>query len=186
MTYLSDDLPKGSAVLDASVIINILGTGSAAEVLTGLGHPSLVEERTLREVLRHPLAEWDLPSTLQDLEKSGCLQVVRMSDHEYETYLGLVSGSLGTRLGVGESAAMAIAAKGASLVLDERKARRRSSALAPPPILASSLQLLLSSALRQGWPASRTRELVASARLHARMSIVKEEMPLLQALLGEA
>lgn len=186
MTYLSDNLPKGSPVLDASVVINVLGTGAAAGVLAGLGHPSIVEERTLREVLRHPLAEMDLPSALQDLRKREYLQVVRMSDAEYETYLQLVSGSLGTRLGVGESAAMAIAPKGACLVLDERKARRRSASLAPPPMLASSLQLVFASAARQGWSASRTRELVASARLHARMSILKEETPMLDALLNAA
>jgi hypothetical protein len=104
LTCLSDTLPKGSPVLDASVVINILGTGAAADVLAGLGHPSFVEERTLREVLRHPLTDTDLPQALKDLQRRGNLKVVRMTDQEYETYLGLVSGSLGSRLGIGESA----------------------------------------------------------------------------------
>ena len=186
MTCLSDALPKGSPVLDASVVINILGTGAAADVLAGLGHPSLVEERTLREVLRHPLTDTDLPQALKHLQGRGHLKVVRMTDQEYGTYLGLVSGSLGSRLGVGESAAISIAARGQCLVLDDRKARRRSCSLTPQPAIASSLQLILASAARQGWSASRARELVSSARLHARMAVIGEEMLLLDGLLKEA
>ncbi len=186
LTCLSDALPKGSPVLDASVVINILGTGAAADVLAGLGHPSLVEERTLREVLRHPLTDTDLPQALKHLQGRGHLKVVRMTDQEYGTYLGLVSGSLGSRLGVGESAAISIAARGQCLVLDDRKARRRSCSLTPQPAIASSLQLILASAARQGWSASRARELVSSARLHARMAVIGEEMLLLDGLLKEA
>lgn len=182
MTCLSDNLPDGPPVLDASVVINVLGTGCAVQVLAGLGHPSIIEERTLREVLRHPLPGLNLEAALGDLRMRGVLHEVRMSDVEYETYLGLVSGSVGTRLGVGESAALAIATQGSCLVLDDRKARRRALIHAGAPPVASTLLLLLASAARQGWPVNRARDLVESARVHARMAVLKEELPLLEAL----
>jgi predicted nucleic acid-binding protein len=185
LSYLSDVLPQGSPILDASVVINLLGTGAAADLLSGLGAPSLIEERTLREVLRHPLADIDLASALQDLQGLGLLQVLRMADVEYETYLGMVTGPPGTRLGIGESAAIAIAARGACLVLDDRKARRRTGSLPMAPPLATSLGVMLSSASRQGWSASRIRELIESARLHSRMSVIKEEVSLMDALRRE-
>lgn len=182
LTCLSDNLPDGPPVLDASVVINVLGTGHAEQVLAGLGHPSLIEERTLREVLRHPLPGLNLAAALGGLRMRGVLLEVRMSDVEYETYLGLVSGSVGTRLGVGESAALAIATQGSCLVLDDRKARHRALIHAGAPPVASTLRLLLASAARQGWPVNRARDLVESARIHARMAVLKEELPLLEAL----
>jgi hypothetical protein len=182
LTCLSDTLPDGPPVLDASVVINVLGTGYAVHVLTGLGHPSLIEERTLREVLRHPLPGLDLEAALGDLRMRGLLHEVRMSDVEYEAYLGLASGSVGTRLGVGESAALAIATRGSCLVLDDRKARRRALIQPGAPPVASTLRLLLASAARQGWPLNRARDLVESARAHARMAVLKEELLLFEAL----
>lgn len=182
MTYLSDSIPKGSPVLDASVVINILGTGAAEDVFAAVGSPSLVEERTLREVLRHPLEGFDLEASLAGLKDRGHLLEVRMSGEEYQTYLSLVSGPLGTKLGVGESAAMAIAARGACLILDDRKARRRCPSLSSNPALATSVQLMVSCAARQLWPAARMLQLVASARMHARMSISKEDEAVLTEL----
>jgi predicted nucleic acid-binding protein len=172
-------------VLDASVLINLLGSGEAAAILAGVGHVSLVEQRTLREVLRHPIHGLQLLPALEDLKHRDLLQEVRMTDEEYETYLQLVSGPLGGRLGVGESAAIAISTRAACLILDDRKARRTASEHPTAPAVVSTLRLVLSSAARQRWPLARARASVSSARRHAKMGVLREELPLLAELLGE-
>ncbi len=185
LNLLSDYLPSGKAVLDASVIINLLGTKEPAAVLGALGHTCLVEQRTLREVCRHPVPGLLAEPILADLVSQGLLEVVRMTDDEYEIYLSYVSAPLGTRLDDGESAALAVAARGACVVIDERKARRRAAATAPNIVVMSTLHLILTSAHRAGWNVPRAKGLVEQAIKHSRMAAPKEEAALLANLLGD-
>lgn len=184
MNLLSDHLPSGQAVLDASVIINLLGTKEPVAVLDALGHKCLIEERTLREVCKHPVPGLLAEPVLADLISRDLLEEVRMTDEEYEVYLGYVSPPLGTRLDVGESAALAVAGRGACVVIDERRARRRAAAAVPNIIVVSTLQLVLTSAHRAGWGAARAKNLVEQAIQHSRMAAPKEEAALLARLLG--
>lgn len=184
MTWLSDHLPAGQPVLDASVIINLLGTHQPAEVLRALGHRSLVEERTLREVRKHPVPGLQLEPVLDELRSQGLLEAVRMTDDEYEVYLGYVSAPLGKRLDDGESAALAISPRGSCIVLDERKARGRAASDAPALVVVSSLRLFITSAHRAAWPPSKLRELVEAALSSARMGVPKDEQTLLAEVLA--
>lgn len=186
LTLLSDHLPSGIVVLDASVLINLLGCGEPVAVLAGLGHKCLMEQRTLKEVRRHPIPGVELEPTVRRLLSDSTLEEVRMTDDEYEGYLSLVTGPLGTRLDDGESAALAIAARGASLILDERRARKRAVSLSNVPSIASTLRLMFTSGYRQGWDLTRVRDLVASARLHARMGVPREDSFLLEELFNGA
>ncbi|MCU4119727.1 hypothetical protein [Variovorax sp. N23] len=184
MTWLIDQLPAGQPVLDASVIINLLGTHQPVEVLRALGHRSLVEERTLKEVRKHPVPDLRIEPVLDELRTQGLLEEVRMTDVEYGVYLGYVSPPLGQRLDVGESAALAIAARGACIVLDERKARNRAAGNAPNLVVVSSLRLFIASAHRAGWAPSKVRHLVESARASARMGVPRDEQSLLAQVLA--
>jgi predicted nucleic acid-binding protein len=183
LTLLNDLLPRGIVILDASVLINLLGCGEPVAVLTGLGEKCLMEQRTLNEVRKHPIPGVDLNAPLSDLFAAGTLEEVRMTDNEYETYLTFVSGLLGTRLDDGESAALAISGRGSSIVLDERKARRRAGECARAVAVASTLQLMVTSGHRQAWSVQRVRHLVAAARAHSRMGVPKEDSALLEQLL---
>ncbi|MGE4242092.1 hypothetical protein [Ramlibacter sp.] len=186
MTLLNDYLPIGVTILDASVLINLLGCGQCVAVLEGLGEKCLMEERTLKEVCKHPIPGFDHAETLRILRSSGTLEEVRMTDEEYETYLTFVSGPLGTRLDDGESAALAISRRGASIIIDERKARRRivaDSTFASGVAVASTLQLMLTSGHRQAWTVRKIQELVNSARQHARMGVPKEDSALFEKLM---
>ena len=182
MTLLSDYLPRGEIILDASVLINLLGCGEPVAVLEGLGDKCLMEQRTLKEVRRHPIPGFSHLEPLHALLSSGTLEEVRMNDAEYEIYLTLVSGPLGTRLDDGESAALALLGRASSIVLDERKARRRAGTHGVT--VASTLQLLVTSGQRQAWSVQKVRNLVVSARQHARMGVPKEDAALLDALLS--
>lgn len=184
MTLLSDHLPAGSLVLDASVVINLLGTGQPAEVLAGLQQRCLVEQKTMQEVKRHPIPGFKLEERLGELFGDGLLEVVRMTEAEYETFIQLVHAPLGVRLGDGESAAIAIASRCEAIVLDDRRARTRVGLIAPSLATASTLRLVLTSAYRQGWAERKAAELVSLARLHARMAVPREDALLLSTLMG--
>lgn len=186
LSLLNDYLPRGLVILDASVLINLLGSGHCVAVLQGLGEKCLMEERTLKEVCKHPIPGFDHTETLRILRSSRTLEEVRMTNEEYETYLSFVSGPLGTRLDDGESAALAISTRGASIVIDERKARRRAvedPKFATGVAVASTLQLMLTSGHRQAWSVRRIQELVTSARQYARMGVPKEDSALLEKLM---
>ena len=184
MSWLSDHLPRGELVLDASVIINLLGTGEPVELLRGLGQSCLIEQRTLQEIQKHPVPGFNLTPTLNTLLTEGTLQEVRMTDNEYETFIRLIHAPLGVRLGDGESAAIAICARCAGIVLDEKRARRIVAIEAPETVVASSLKLILSSAHRQAWPLARLQESIQMARGHARMGVPKDEVDLLNRVLA--
>ncbi len=184
MTLLSDHLPSGTLVLDASVVINLLGTGRPVEVLAGLRQRCLIEQKTLQEVKRHPIPGFKLEERMDMLFRDGLLEAVRMTDAEYEVFIELVHAPLGVRLGDGESAAIAIASRGAGIVLDEKRARRRVAEMLPALAAVSSLRLVLTSAHRQNWTESEAAELVALARLHSRMGVPREDAPLLAQLMS--
>jgi predicted nucleic acid-binding protein len=177
LSYLRDHLPAGPLILDTSVVINLLGTGEATAVLAALGHPCLVEERALREVLRHPMHGCDLTSAMAELQTNGLLKEVRMTPREYELFLQV-------GLGPGESAAIAIAARGACVVLDDRLARRYARSVANFPLLGSSLTLILTGTFRAGEQIARARKLIEAARMNSRMGVPPEERPVLQHILG--
>lgn len=184
MSWLSDYLPAGRPVLDASVIINLLGTGEPVEVLRALGHKCLVEQRTLREIRRHPVPDFRIEPVLDDLRNLDLLEEVRMTDEEYEVYLRYVSGPLEIRLDDGEGAALAVAPRGACIVLDERKARSRAAADIRALVVVSSLRLLVTCAHRAGWPALRARQWVERATLNAQMGVPRDERALLTQVLS--
>lgn len=184
LTLLSDHLPPGPLVLDASVVINLLGTGQPVEVLAGLRQRCLIEQKTLQEVKRHPIPGFNLEERLEVLCRDGLLEVARMTDAEYAVFIELVHAPLGVRLGDGESAAIAIAPRGAGIVLDEKRARRRVAETLPALATVSSLRLVLTSAHRQDWTESKAAELVALARLHSRMGVPREDAPLLEQLMS--
>jgi predicted nucleic acid-binding protein len=184
LTLLHDYLPRGVVVLDASVLINLLGCGECVAVLEGLRETCLMEVRTLKEVRKHPIPGRDHVGPLRALFSSGTLEEVRMTEEEYETYLTFVSGPLGTRLDDGESAALAISGRASTIVLDERKARRRAAEVIKDATVASTLKLMLTSGHRQAWSIQKVRELVAASRQNSRMGVPKEDMPLLDELLG--
>ena len=173
----------GAFILDASAIINLLGSGDMPAVVRALGATCFVETRTLREIQRHPIPGLDHRPVLADLQREGRLTVERMSGLEYETNLSLVAGTLASRLGSGESAAIALAARGHALVLDENKARRIVAQSFPAVPFFSTLRLLLAAAQRASLPVEQVRQWVLSARVHARMGVPREEQSELEELM---
>lgn len=180
---LFDYLPPGPFVLDASAIINLLGCGDMPGVLRALGGACIVEERTLKEVRRHPVPGQNHGPVLDGLQQLGALKVERMTSVEYDVYLSLVQGSIVSRLDDGESAAIALASRGYAVILDENKARGVVSRDYPNIPFCSTLRLLLTAGKRGPWPVERVQQLVLSARRHARMGVPRGERHVLSCLM---
>ena len=175
MSLLSSTFPSGPLVLDASVLLNLLATGNAPEILNALGVPCWVEERTAAEVRRSPGERTD-SMPLRALFDDGYLQSCRMSPAAYDVYISLISGPSAHALDDGESAAIAVAATGlGSVVLDDKKARRICSECFGQVSMVSSLLLLVEAARRAQWHEDRLLHVIQRAREVSRMSIVPAE-----------
>jgi predicted nucleic acid-binding protein len=166
-------------VIDTSAVINILGCGAGRSLLRSLGRTCIVEERVLGKLTYHPIALRDAHQEIQDLVREGLLNVVRMDDDDYELFLELSASSGHPGLGVGESAAIAIAARrGHFLVLDDRKARRRTATRYPELRLITSAALFLEAANAGGLSIQEARAFFTCAINNAGMCILKEERSL--------
>ena len=106
-----------------------------------------------------------------------------MTSSEYAIYLSLVQGSITMRLDEGESAAIALTARGYPVVLDENKARGVVTRSFPGTPFCSTLRLLLTAAVRGAWPLERVQQLVLSSRRHARMGVPRDDRDLLGKLM---
>lgn len=176
MHSISDTIPSGPLVLDASVVFNLLACGRPNDVLGAIGEVFIIEERTLAEIKRHPIEGMCHKEVLGRLIKSGFVRAHRMGHAEYDVYLGLVTGKPSDCLDDGESAAIAVAANsGHTIILDDGKARRIRRERFPSIVSISSLGLFLTAGARANWSTAEIREVVNAARENARMNIVKGE-----------
>jgi predicted nucleic acid-binding protein len=184
LSWFRDYLPEGQLILDASVIINLLGCGAASDVFSALPLPCLVEEKVLGEISRHPIPGLCHAKGLQALEASGFIVRTKMNDDEYGRFLSLVQAPLGQRLDAGESATLVVAqGRALSVVIDENKARSYVSSCFPEVATVSTLRLFISATFRLGHDVAFLQSLLGLARSHARMGVPKDEKSLLNDVL---
>lgn len=163
-------------VLDASVIINLLGCEHASAVLAAIDVPVFVEERTLKEIKRHPISGRSHIDELDALIAGGLIRIVRMSDEAYEIYLSLIDDASPSSLGDGESAAIAVAATlGYCVVLDDRKARRVFGERYSGYSLLSTIRLFVEAAENCSVVSAKFEKIVELALGNARMGIPSED-----------
>ena len=163
-------------VLDASVLINFLGSGAAERLLTALPGPALVADRAFREVLRDPSGR--IPSTdiRQALVEAGLVEVRPLEGTQALLYLELASAPDPDRLDDGEAATVALAvACGAVPVLDETKARRVYRSRFPGRPLESTAGLFRRLNDGERLPPDDLRSALYQALRQARMHVVSEE-----------
>lgn len=169
-------MSQETVVLDASPMLNILGSGSPQLILTSFAGACLVEENTLKEIQRDPFDGGPALPIIERLIASACLRVTRMGSAAYEHYLELVASDSVHGLGRGESAALAYANEiGAIVVLDDRKARRIGKMKFPKCIQWTSVELFKRGLRASGIPKNQTADLVRFAIGKARMHISPED-----------
>lgn len=123
MTYSSSLASDPSPlILDTSVLINLHASQHGEHVLTAMPNDVYVPEIVATE-LGHQTGKLNGEhGFLQTQAASGKVQIVPLSEEEYEVYAALVSGR--GSLGDGEAATIAVAASRNMIpVIDERKGR---------------------------------------------------------------
>jgi len=173
-------------VLDASVVINFLGTGNAAPLIRALGRKCMVERIAWREITRDPLTGKTATEPLNKLVSAGLLERQEMDPNATEVFLDLALAQPPDGLGDGEAATLALAAaNGASAVIDDKKALRIAAARLPSLRVLSTLDLLSCASVTSAVRRSTLADAVFSALTHARMRVPMEFRKWVVGLIGE-
>src|ERR1700752_2831367 len=86
-------------VVDASVAINLLGSGSPAELLRALQRPLVMEETARDEGCRNPADGRPAREALDKLVDTGLLAYARLSEEAYIVFTELTSAEPPNDLG---------------------------------------------------------------------------------------
>ena len=146
-------LPESPAtlVLDASAVLNLLGTGRAADVLRLVGRETVIVEEAVREVERNPLDGSAGSAAIDALVCAGLLHIRPLLPSGYEVFANLVAAPSPDGLDDGEAATVAYAVDvGGIPLLDEKKATRIATTL-PVPAPLCTLDLLSHTSVEGGW-----------------------------------
>lgn len=168
------DLDKVRLVLDASCLINLLGTGSSASVLGVIPSTVLIEEHPFREIRRHPIEGRDHASELRALQRNGLLEIVSLSESGNRIFRNFGATSLVVELDDGEAATIAyVVSEGDSMVpiIDERKATRVYQERWPRRPIIDTVTLFQMLTKHQRLSERVARDAIYSALLHARMQV---------------
>ena len=135
-------------VIDASVAINLLGTGRPADLLRMLNRRVLIDELALKEVTSDPFSKLPGREAIEALIRSGLISSVQLSALAFEVFLDLTGATPPDDLGDGEAATIAQSFDiGAVPVIDERKATRISLSLRPKHPVLHTIDILACSAV---------------------------------------
>lgn len=160
-------------VFDASVVLNLLGTGSPEQLLEALSFESLCTEQALREVTRDPRDGSNPELFLRSLDSRGLMQRVALSGDVLATFVDLVSAPSPNGLGDGEAATLAYAQHNGSIaVVDERKAVRIADQRGIP--IESTVDLLRRPDVEAAFTTAESRQLLFGALRNARMRVPAE------------
>ena len=159
-------------VLDASTVLNLLGTGHVAKLLTLLGRRITVSEEAAAETVRDPLGGGPGSIAIADLTAAGLLEIVTLSTTAYDAFTNLIAAPSPDGLDDGEAATLALALDhDFTAVLDERKAERIARELIPsrPPLC--TIDLLSHPSIVANLGETMLSEMVFSALKYARMRV---------------
>ena len=159
-------------VIDASVAINLLGTGRCADLLRMLNQRVLIDELALSEVTSDPFSKRPGREAMDELIRAGLISAARLSALAFEAFLELTGARPPDDLGDGEAATIAQSFDiGAVPVIDERKATRISLSLRPDHPILHTIDILACSAVTTSLTREEHGDLVYAALVHARMRV---------------
>jgi predicted nucleic acid-binding protein len=160
-------------VIDASVAINLLGTGRPADLLRMLKRKVLVDELALKEVTSDPFSKLPGREAMGALVRSGLISPVQLSASAFEgLFLELTGATPPDDLGDGEAATIAQSFDiGAVPVIDERKATRIALSLRPKHPILHTIDILGCSEVTGTLRPQELGDLIYAALFHARMRV---------------
>jgi predicted nucleic acid-binding protein len=174
-------------VMDASAIINLLGTGMPAPLLRNLGMRVLVAGQALGEVRRHPIPNEPIAPAMAELKPAGLIEEVQLGSAGYSMFLELVANDLSGGLDDGEASTIAAALEHhgeAIIVVDEKKAARIISMRWPERRCVDTVTVLAQARVRKGISDEVFGDALFSALKHARMRVPADGRDWIIGLIG--
>ena len=119
---LNDEIPL---IADTSVIINLLASGDAEQIFSGIKNPICIVEQIIDELeVGSDNGHLD-QSILNTLIDNGTVQMVSLNDDGWDVFGELVCGPTPNTLDDGEAATLAYCVTNGSVpIIDEKKANR--------------------------------------------------------------
>jgi predicted nucleic acid-binding protein len=174
-----------SLVLDASALLNLLGTGFAREILQALSRPVFITSEAAGEVRRNPRDGQPAEVLVREVEAEGLLRVVEISGHAYEVFIDLVGAQSPDDLDDGEASCIAHAEEvRATVVIDESKGARIALARNEVAGCLHSMDLLASAAMTDKFSQADIRAAVTGALQFARMRVPRNYLEWVIDLVG--
>jgi predicted nucleic acid-binding protein len=170
-----------SLALDASVLINFLGSGIPDRLIQAFAGRILVAEPVYKEVYNDPGHRVRPREWMESLDQGGLLEIVRLSGEALQRYLDFGAAGLDN----GEAATLALALdRNAIPVIDEKRARRLYAANYPGARLSSTVELFHELSERDAVAEDILRAGLFDAIRIARMRVLPEMMDWVIAAIG--
>ena len=161
-------------VLDASVIINIVGTNIHSKILAALKRPIYIEETVYKEFTVDPRTGKSSESFLMEMCTHDLIKIVSLSDSQYETFIELTGAQPPDDLDDGEAASISYAYGLSEIAVDDRKAIRIIRENFPTLISHTTLDILCSQSVVSELGVKALSIAIQNARANARMGIPKK------------
>jgi predicted nucleic acid-binding protein len=172
-------------IVDASVVINLNASGSAAEILRAVPNPVLVVDVVTDELRTATRSKRNDAALLARLVAEGLIAEVSIGDLRQDHFEGLVLGDNADTLDDGEAATIACAfEKGAVAVIDERKAKRICRARFTQLHVASTIDLIGLDVVASSLGPRLHAESVFKALIDGRMRVLPEHLDWVVGLIG--
>jgi len=182
-TCLTD--PAALIAADTSAVINLNGTGCAAEILRAIPNKLMVVDVVRRELGEGRLRGRRDADLLEELVAAGLAQIGELGDVAAVHFEKLVVGPAAMTLDDGEAATIAVAvARGAVAVIDERKAIRLSAEMFPELVVGCTVDILSHPNVHDSLGEQRVGEAVFNALCHGRMRVPPQYMEWVIGMIG--
>jgi predicted nucleic acid-binding protein len=172
-------------VVDASVVINLNASGSAAEVLRAVPNPVLVVGVVIDELRAPTRSRRNDAALLARLVGEGLIAEVSIEDLKQDHFERLVLGDDVDTLDDGEAATIAYAVeKQGVAIIDERKAKRICRARFTQLHVASTIDLIGLDVVVSALGPRLHAESVFKALIDGRMRVLPEHLDWVVGLIG--
>ena len=177
--------PAVPLAADASTIINLIATGSAADILSALPNRVVVVDHVPAELETGRPRGRVACDGLKALVAGGMIEIVALPDSAAAHYENLVIGSAVETLDDGEAATIAYAlAVTASPLIDERKATRLCAERFPHLRVACTVDVLVHPEVQRRLGLEVLRESVFRALQDAQMGVLPQHLDWIVKVIG--
>jgi predicted nucleic acid-binding protein len=173
-------------VLDASVLLNLLGSCRPRFLLKHLPFEAAIPAAVAYEIKHEPQIEAETDASFVELVEAGSLRIIEPSNEVERIALSLAGSPTPNDLDDGEAYAIAQAAvMDAVLGIDERKGRRIVAEEFPNLTCMFTIEIIERAAMRANMGEAELGEIIYSALRWSRMRIPSDRRDWIISLIGK-